>query len=171
MAVPESNGPLESAAGKPQPTDALVAERYKQMHVMRREYNRYIYQGPAITVAVTGATFGFLASATAPTATLLRLFVVSLALLVVAGFTTVMWYWVFRARILLKDIEEQLMLEESELELPAREIYPAQVNERLAGIYSGSSTRYIVAFQGFLAIVFFLASFSIMVSLARDVVK
>ncbi len=35
----------------------LTVEQYEQLHEMRREYNRFIFQAPTIVVAVVGGSF------------------------------------------------------------------------------------------------------------------
>jgi len=82
----------------------LTVEQYRQLHEMRREYIRFIFQAPTIVVAIVVGTLAVLFKGTAHSTSTeshhCRAFA-GVVLLPVGGFVLVIGYWAFRSRWLL----------------------------------------------------------------------
>jgi len=83
----------------------LTVEQYRQLHEMRREYIRFIFQAPTIVVAIVVGTLAVLFKGNSAldfngSPTIAGAFA-GVVLLPVGGFVLVIGYWAFRSRWLL----------------------------------------------------------------------
>jgi O-antigen/teichoic acid export membrane protein len=84
----------------------LTVEQYRQLHEMRREYNRFIFQAPTIVVAIAVGTFAvlFRGNSVPDLGTTF-----AWVLFGVGVFVLIIGYWALRSRKLLRLSEKSLM--------------------------------------------------------------
>jgi len=147
-----------SSSVAPRDDKSFVVAQYEQLHEMRREYNRFIFQAPTIVVAVIGGSLVFMGQGAgdASLEPALSAIVKNWApvLVVLAGFLFVIGYWSLRSQVLLRRSEQTL----HELEVANGSgnllMYPFQVSHELRWWQRGRSTLYIVGYILILSVLF-----------------
>lgn len=135
----------------------LVRLQYRQLHEMRREYNRFIFQAPTIVVAIIGGTLAIIVkNGSALTTSILASYAEMLFLL--SGFILVIAYWALRSQILLKKAEYTLKIIEKEYGDPKLKMYPYEINQGISWWKKGSSTKFIVFYIFILGIFMLVCS-------------
>ena len=136
----------------------LTVVQYEQLHEMRREYNRFIFQAPTIVVAVVAGTLALFSSTTDFFATgITKAHIKQSAelFIVLSGFILVISYWALRSRVLLRSLE--LTLYEYEGRLgghPEVASYPFDINKGLRWWERGPSTLFIVVYLMVMGVLF-----------------
>ena len=133
----------------------LTAEQYEQLHEMRREYNRFIFQAPTIVVAVVAGTLAFLGQGgSAPDLIMkpTRLAPLAEILMLLAGFILVIGYWAFRSQILLRQSEKTLKQMENAHGHPEFVMFPFELRLQLTWWKRLPSTLFIVIYILFVGV-------------------
>jgi hypothetical protein len=123
----------------------LAVAQYEQLHEMRREYNRFIFQAPTIVVTVAGASLAVLPFILGGNLTrAIGLVVAAVLFISISGFTFVLGYWALRSQVLLRATEKTLKRMEKTYGHPDMLMYPYEVSPELPRWQRGPSTRFIV---------------------------
>ena len=129
--------------------------QYKQLHEMRREYNRFIFQAPTIVIAVIAGTFALLFKEEM-SLTLSTLSNFALVLILLSGFILVIGYWALRSQILLRKAESSLKAIEKSYGSSEIKMYPYEINTELSWWKKWPSTLFIVSYILTIGIFFFI---------------
>jgi hypothetical protein len=136
--------------------------QYEQLHEMRREYNRFIYQAPSLVVVLVGGLIAVVVTTSkGNNVNFFRLESLRTwwPLLFLAGaFSGVIGYWSYRSQILLRRCEATLQDMEQKYGDRKFCVYPFEVNATLGKRYQKmSSTRGIVIYLLALSLILIVA--------------
>jgi hypothetical protein len=135
-------------------SDVVVAQ-YEQLHEMRREYNRFIFQAPTIVVAIIGGAVALVGDDLLLDWAVLEEY--AALLLIVAAFTLVMGYWALRSRLLLRGLEVTLKEFERSNGFVDMRAYPSDLSADLPLWQRLPSTLFIVLYIMAVGILFGIA--------------
>ncbi|HBK92358.1 MAG TPA: hypothetical protein DDZ68_11865 [Parvularcula sp.] len=151
---PESESPIKFDGVKLQ---------YEQMHAAKLQWERYIWQAPAISTAIIGVTFALAAGENVQP--FVGSPVIASGMLMLGLFSMVVGFWGHRSRILLRETEKVLMRIEREHFGESFDKYPSQLNARFSKwLDRQSSTTAMVNFMfatGLILLAFSIFEFSI----------
>lgn len=121
---------------------------YEQVHEMRRDYLKQVFQAPTIVVAVGGVVLAVFEDHLSDVDMDLpmRLSVMADVLLVLSGFVLVIAYWAYRSRLLLRRLEKTLVEIEARYACSGFVSYPFELNRELGVWKRLPSTLFIVVF-------------------------
>ena len=122
-----------------------LATQYEQMHESKRQWERFIWQTPVLLASIVGIIYALTAENDG-----FRLFendwMNTIGTGFLAFFAVSLTTWAQRSRLLLRNIETELMKLEENENWVAYTKYPAQLNNDLRRIDRISSTKMIVNF-------------------------
>jgi len=141
-------GSRPEGAMETHPPIEFVVAQYEQMHEMRREYNRFVFQAPTIVVAVAGGLLAVMATSRGFEGGLsLNGLRTTWGLLLAVGvFVLVVGYWALRSRLLLLGIERALEGLEARFGEGAQGVYPSRINQGLKRWQRGPSSLFIILY-------------------------
>lgn len=169
---PSSEQPLVSV----QPSDGqqsapqqkerfLIQAQYEQLHEMRREYNRVLFQAPTIVVTVAGASLAVLPFLLGANLTrTLGTAIGTILFISISGFVFVLGYWALRSRILLRAAEKTLKSLEQIHGHPDLIMYPYEVNSELPAWQRWPSSRLIVVYIFIIGVALFIVGLIVLLA-------